>query len=323
MCSSWPGGEGYENESMKVLFVSSGNKRSGISQVVENQGASLERQQLEVDYYKIVGKGIWGYLRNIPRLHRAIRNENYDIIHAHYSLSGFLATLATPRNKNIVVSLMGTFRKGTLKYVLVRFLSRYRWKAVIVKSERMRAQIGLDKAFLVPNGVELQKFNGFPPRDILRRELGFAEDRKTVIFVADPSRPEKNFRLCRDAVERLGDHSVELLVVYNKPHEEVVRYMAAADVLMLTSFTEGSPNVIKEAMAANCPIVTTDVGDVECIIGNTRGCFIIRSFETGEAAEKLRASLMFGNRTTGRKRIVELGLDDVSIAREIIGIYSI
>ncbi len=307
---------------MKVLFVSSGNKRSGISQVVENQGASLVRQQFEVDYFTVAGKGAWGYLRNIPRLRRAIRKGNYDIIHAHYSLSGFLATLSAPRNNNIVVSFMGTFRKGTLKYFLARFLAKHRWKAVIVKSERMKAQIGLEKAFLVPNGVELQKFISLPHRDILRRELGFAEGLKTVIFVADPSRPEKNFRLCREAVDRLGNHSVELLAVYERPHWEVARYMKAADVLMLTSFTEGSPNVIKEAMAANCPIVTTNVGDVQEIIGDTEGCHIMYTFEAAEGAEKLKKALDFSRRTRGRERIKALGLDDISIAEKIIAIYN-
>lgn len=307
---------------MKVLFVSSGNKRSGISQVVRNQGASLERQQVEVDYFPVAGKGLRGYAGNISRLHRAISKEHYDIIHAHYSLSGFLATLAAPLNKNIVVSLMGTFRKGTLKYVLVRSLARFRWKAVIVKSERMKAQIGLEKVFLVPNGVELQKFTNLPPRDILRRELRLSKDRKTVIFVADPARPEKNFRLCREAVERLDDPSVELLAVYDRPHEEVARYMEAADVLMLTSFTEGSPNVIKEAMAANCPVVTTNVGDVQQIIGDTEGCYIMDTFEAEEGTEKLKKALDFGRRTTGRERIIALGLDDISIAKKIIAIYT-
>ncbi|MDT8394523.1 MAG: glycosyltransferase, partial [Bacteroidales bacterium] len=195
---------------MKVLFVSSGNKRSGISQVVQNQGASLQRQQVNIDYFPVAGKGGWGYIRNIPRLNSMIRKKRYDIIHAHYSLSGFLVTIAAPFKKNIVVSLMGTFRKGTLKYVLVRFLAKYHWKAVIVKSERMKEQIGLEKSILIPNGVELQKFTSLPLRDILRRELGFAADRKYVIFVANPSREEKNFMLCRESVERLGDPSVEL-----------------------------------------------------------------------------------------------------------------
>lgn len=307
---------------MKVLFVSSGNKRLGISQVVQNQGASLQRQQVNVDYFPVAGKGGWGYIRNIPRLNNMIRKKRYDIIHAHYSLSGFLVTMAAPFKKNIVVSLMGTFRKGSLKYVFVRFLAKYHWKAVIVKSERMKEQIGLEKSILIPNGVEPGKFSSLPPRQILRHELGFTADRKYVIFVADPARQEKNFSLCKQTVDRLGDLKVELLAVYNKPHEEVARYMVAADVLMLTSFTEGSPNVVKEAMAANCPIVTTNVGDVQEIIGDTEGCHIMDTFEAAEGAKKLEKSLNFGRRTHGRERIIELGLDDISIAKKIIALYN-
>ena len=143
-----------------------------------------------------------------------------------------------------------------------------------------------------------------------------------MILVADPARPEKNFKLCREAIEQLGDPSVELLAIYNKTHEEVARYMTAADVLMLTSFTEGSPNVIKEAMAANCPVVTTNVGDVKEVIGNTEGCHIMDTFEAAEGAEKLKKALVFGRKNNGRERIIALGLDDLSIAKKINAIYT-
>jgi glycosyltransferase involved in cell wall biosynthesis len=86
---------------------------------------------------------------------------------------------------------------------------------------------------------------------------------------------------------------------------------------------EGSPNVIKEAMACNCPIVATDVGDIRWVLGETEGCYI-SSFDTKEFADKIRLALKYSEtvgRTNGMKRIQELGLDSETIAKRIIDIY--
>ena len=59
--------------------------------------------------------------------------------------------------------------------------------------------------------------------------------------------------------------------------DQLVKYYNSVDCLILTSFHEGSPNVIKEAMACNLPIVSTKVGDVEEIINKT-GKWFKKSF---------------------------------------------
>jgi glycosyltransferase involved in cell wall biosynthesis len=88
----------------------------------------------------------------------------------------------------------------------------------------------------------------------------------------------------------------------------------------LTSFHEGSPNVIKEAMACNCPIVSTDVGDVKDVIGNTEGCYIT-TFDLQDVIRKIKMALDFGKRTKGRERIMQAGLDSKTIANRIIDVY--
>ena len=93
------------------------------------------------------------------------------------------------------------------------------------------------------------------------------------------------------------------------------------ELVILTSLWEGSPNVIKEAMACNCPIVSTNVGDVRWVIGDTEGCYIT-SFDPEDVAEKIKLALEFGKRTNGRDRIIELGLDSETIAKRLIDIYS-
>jgi glycosyltransferase involved in cell wall biosynthesis len=97
-------------------------------------------------------------------------------------------------------------------------------------------------------------------------------------------RPEKRFDLVVAAVEllRATRPEVQLVVADSEPHERMPLFMNACDVLILASEGEGSPMVIKEAMACNLPIVSVDVGDVAEVIGRTagrtspiEGCFLV------------------------------------------------
>lgn len=306
---------------MKVLFVSSGNKKNGISQIVFNQGEAIRENGIDLDYFTIDGKGLNGYRKNLIPLRKAIRKGNYDIIHAHYSLCGFLVTLASPIFSTIIVSLMGSFKKNTIKYTLVRILAFMRWKAVIVKSERMKSQISINESLIIPNGVQVDRFNDSQNRKQIRVELGFLDSEKIVVFVSNPDRIEKNFSLCKDSVAKINNGNIKLVSVFNMPYEEVVKYMLAADVLMLTSFSEGSPNVIKEAMAACCPIVTTNVGDVEYVLHNVEGCYIMDTYSSDEGAALLEKALDFNKRTSGMEKLKSLGLTANEVAQKIISVY--
>jgi teichuronic acid biosynthesis glycosyltransferase TuaC len=91
----------------------------------------------------------------------------------------------------------------------------------------------------------------------------------------------------------------------------------------VTSFSEGSPLVIKEAMACNCTIVSTNVGDVEWVLGDTEGCYIA-VFDAKDVAKKLKLAIEFREEhqyTNGRNRITELGLDSETIAGRIMEVY--
>ena len=94
--------------------------------------------------------------------------------------------------------------------------------------------------------------------------------------------------------------------------------MNACDTLLLTSLYEGSPCIIKEAMACNCPIVATDVGDVREIIGRTVGCYVT-FFDSEDITAKLRMALSFGKRTLGREAVRHF--DVRRIAQKIAQIY--
>ena len=306
---------------MKVLFVASGNKSVGrVSAFVQSQYDSLKEEGLDMVMFPVVGHGWKGYAKNLRSLRKLIKREKPDVIHAHYSSCGYLASLASLGLKTkVVVSILGSFPKKNFKLKLVRFCIDHVWDATIVKSERTRSQLDRDLP-VIPNGVNLDRFT-IIDQDKAREMVGFEKDKKYVIFVSNPARPEKQFDLAQAAVEHLKDNTVQLVPVYNKTHDEVVKYMCAADVLIMTSSSEGSPNVIKEAMACNCPIVVTDVGDVKWVMDGVDGTYVSGTYHPEGISDLLANGLQFAARTHGREKILQLGLTSTLVAKRIIRVY--
>lgn len=306
---------------MKVAFISSGNAKtdSGISPIVCNQGESLEKKGIIVKYYGIKGTRILGYIKNINKIRDFLKKEEIDLIHSHYSLTSFVVSMAKiglqiPQ----VSSLMGSdIQTNFLMKNLIKMFSLFFWKETIVKSEKMKERIGLSNCLVIPNGVDLDELVPADQR-VYKKKVGFDLNKKQIVWVSNPDRYEKNFKLAEESVKMLNKPNVELVVVTGKTHNDVKEFLLAADMLLLTSHWEGSPNVIKEAMALNVPIVSTDVGDVKDVVKNTLGCFVVNQ-KIEEVSEAIKQCLMFGRRTEGRKAIANL--DSKIIAEKLISVY--
>lgn len=306
---------------MKVVFVASGNKTVGtVSAFVNSQFESLKQQGVDMHLFPIIGKGWKAYAQSIPQLRNLIKKERPDIVHAHYSICGVVAAMAcVGLRTKVVVSILGSFPHKSFKLYWVRFFVKHVWDSTITKSQRTSNQLAIDLP-VIPNGVNLSQFY-LIDKEEARRMLGLANNKRYVIFVSDPKRPEKNFALAQKSVELINDNNVELVPVYNKPHDEIVKYMCAADVLVLTSLNEGSPNVVKEAMACNCPIVSTDVGDVSWITNGVEGTYVAKTFSPSEFSAFLREALAFNRTTRGRDSLLKLELTTEKIANKIISVY--
>ena len=154
-------------------------------------------------------------------------------------------------------------------------------------------------------------------------KLVFNQLNKYLLFVSDPAAQRENFKLFNEAFKLINRSDIKILTPFLINHSDLMLYYNLADVMVFTSTAEGSPNVIKEAMACNCPIVSTDVGDVKWVFGNTGGCFIT-TFDPQDVAEKIKLALLFSEkfgRTNGSERIIELSLDSETVAKKIIDIY--
>lgn len=320
---------------MKVLFVASGNKRVGeVSSFVLSQYDSLKAEGLEMVLFPVVGHGAMAHLKAARQLRKIVQKEKPDVIHAHYSIYGYVAAIACFGlwcKPKIVVSILGSFPRRNKKWRLVRFCVQHVWDKTIVKSERTKRQLGLDVP-VIPNGVNLEVFKLMDHNEA-RKAVGFdindqspITNHKYVIWCSNPDRPEKDWTLAQSAVQQYqmtnDQCQISLIAVFNKTPDEVMTYMNAADCLLLTSVSEGSPNVIKEAMACNCPIVTTNVGDVTERLENLEGCHVVDSRDPKELADAIRKALEFGKRTEGRKRIIADQLEISQIAQRISAVYN-
>ncbi|SRR5579875_166568 len=297
---------------------------------IKSQVDSLLAEGLEVEViHPTWGPALLRYAHATLQVLRKTLSGKFAIVHGHYGQWCMIARLQW--TAPVVASFMGDDLLGTvtadggyskistLIVRLSRWLSRH-VDAVIVKSEGMKRVVPAGaNVYLIPNGVDFERFHPIP-RAEARAALGWDQERYYVLFCNDPTIPVKNFALAQAAIQRLHDMGIpaELIVANGVAHSQVALYMSASNALILPSIAEGSPNVVKEAMACNIPVVASNVGDVADVIGHTRGCCVC-PLQPEAFAAGLAAALHYPEPTTGRDDIAHL--ENSLIAKQLIAVY--
>ena len=303
---------------MRIFVVCS--KNSGkIAPFIMEQAESLINMGLIVDYYTIERKGVIGYMKCWKPMIKKIKEFKPDVIHAHYGLSGLLANLQ--RKIPVVTTYHGSDINNDKVFRFSKISIRLSAFNVFVSERNMerapKSPKGDLKNALIPCGVDVELFKPLNKVEA-RKKTGLNENKKYVLFAGAFENKVKNAGLAIEAVSNLKD--VELIELKAYTREQVATLMNAVDCVLMTSFTEGSPQFIKEAMACNCPIVSVPVGDVPELIEDMDGC-VISTYEPKEIATKLMQILAFGKRTEGRKRILDNELDLNTVALKIVDVY--
>jgi glycosyltransferase involved in cell wall biosynthesis len=273
---------------------------------------------IEFAYFFIKGKGIKGYLSNLKKLVNSLNNGGFDLIHAHFSLSSLLANLQRK------IPVVTTFHGSDINFFTNRILSGFAEilsKKTIYVSNKSFAKGILKikgKNYIIPCGINLDIFKPYNQKDC-REAIGLDQEIFYILFSSSFDNPVKNYDLLKRALLKLKDLKIEVIELKNYTRVEVAQLMNAVDLCVMTSFSEGSPQFIKEAMACNCPVISTEVGDVKYVIQNTNNCYITQ-YSPIDLSEKIRKVLEKDQRTNGRDLIQRF--DNRVIANKVIGVYN-
>lgn len=312
---------------MKILIVGN-NKPGHFAPFVEEQARALQQQGCEVMFFGVQGKGIMGYLRCLPALKRAIKQHQPNLIHAHYGLSGLLANLQ--RRVPVITTYHGSDINVPIVLRFSKIAMRLSAWNIFVSKRNIAIAEPKEKFTLLPCGVNLPlPWSEMQTQQVEQLTLSqwvqvkLDAGVKHVLFAGAFNNAVKDPELAKAAINELASEGVEVELIelkgYNR--DQVNALMYNCDALLMTSKTEGSPQVIKEAMACGCPIVSVDVGDVAERLSGVEGCYVACAREPNEIAKALQKALTFEGQTNGREKIIEIGLSNEQVAQRLVAIY--
>lgn len=302
---------------MRIIVIASFNKGRFAPFVVE-QSESLKKVGCEVLFFGLKGKGVWGYLSNFSLLKRRIDEYKPDVIHAHYGLSGLLANMQ--RKVPVVTTYHGSDINDKKVWPFSRLAMRLSAWNIFVSQKTLEKAKPKSKYTLMPCGVDLTDLQLTERREA-RRKMHLDETKRIVLFSGAFDNQVKDAALAKQSVALLHDKDAELIELKGYSREQVTLLMCASDTLLMTSVSEGSPQVVKEAMACGCPVVSVDVGDVKERTNGLEGSFVSEKRDAVELASLLRKAFDFEGKTDGRQRLVLDGLENGQVATKIMRVY--
>jgi glycosyltransferase involved in cell wall biosynthesis len=324
---------------MRVLAITNmypSARSPGLGVFVQEQIKGMRSVGLDVSVLFVDRRqeGPAAYYRMRTKVTNAVTEFAPDLIHVMYG--GVLADQIACRYhvRPVVVTFHGSDLLGeNLSGLARKIISRYgvycsrkaakRADGVIVVARHLvgalNGVVTLDKIHVIPCGIDLERFKPLDPL-VCKQRLGWNPHSFHVLFASSNGDPVKRPRLASAAVVQINNSGrpAELHYMTGIPNVEVPLWLNASDALLLTSMHEGSPTVVKEALACGLPVVSVDVGDVAERIKGVEGCHLAPS-EPAELAAKLCLVRQNGKRLNCRARIEELSI--VNVAQKLKRCY--
>jgi glycosyltransferase involved in cell wall biosynthesis len=296
--------------------------------VKEQIEAVTENCPVESDLYFINGfEKKTNYLKSILSLKNLLKKKQPDIIHIHFGLSGFFLLFFKPRKSKIVLTLHGSDFNATdffKKKIMNKIFQKVDGFIVVNDLMLNRLSETFERVAKIPCGINTDFFR---PDNSLKNDK--SSNKYLIGFPGDPNRIEKNYPLFKEVIEELKKKGlgVEICVFNNMTREEVRDNLNKIDLLLLTSHSEGSPQIIKEALACNTAVVSVQVGDVEQMMTGVENCLVCKNHNAVELADAslqvLKKSGVYtsGESILGREKISKIRLDNISVSGRIFDFY--
>ena len=286
---------------------------------------------LEITVYSIKGHGILRYFKSntISEL-KILLKQDWDIIHCHFGDTATYIKMFGSNQSAIITSYCGSDVYGDAGVSALRMLKKYVVAKIntrmsrsdfasIAKSQNIAEKLPCD-SHIIPNGVDISVFRPIR-RDDAIKVLKLESKKTYVLFPGDPKIKRKNYSFISNSIN-FPDNTEVLTFKHGVDNSLVPFYMAASHCIIFPSLKEGSPNVIKEAMACGRPVISSPVGDLAFLLGGVSHSYIfdlkVEMNEWQSAINKLTKEYLT---TNGREMLIEKGLDEKTIAFKLITLY--
>jgi glycosyltransferase involved in cell wall biosynthesis len=273
---------------------------------VKEQVEDLRALGIDIELMVIEGaKSRLNYLRGSFEVRRRVVQRQFDVIHAHYGLTGAVA-LAQRR-----APVITTFHGGDTH---VRWQSAVSWVVArrsvpIFVSEVGRAVLSRPAAAVIPTGVDTRRFQPRPMREA-RDSLGWSHTSRYVLFPGARHDPVKCFSLFERVIDvvRQKESDVRTAYLEDLSRDQVACVMNAVDVTLLTSANEGSPVAVRESLATGTPVVSVPVGDMSSLLAGLPGC-LVGTRNPEKLADAVLEAIRAGKHSQLRARAEETSRD--------------
>lgn len=290
-------------------------------------------------------KGLRAYIIALFDLFRILKNQKFEVVHVMhgYSILPVAALSFIFRFNRIVLSLQNPLLKefagnrpylNGLSNVLLRVIVKKLNVAIIYKDQNhdvyRRILSHTEDIYHLPNGINSDMFKNLN-REWCRDKHGVATDEKLILFISsrDINRPQKRLDRFMEINKKLKNSNlgfnIKTRLISNEEPEVVRELIRSADLFLLTSDYEGSPNSVKEAVLAGCPVVSTPVGNVKDLLDGLSFCRVAHSFDNDElflhSTEMLSCAVNPKNEVEGYLRLHDLALLSEQVSHNLINIY--